>query len=243
MKFNTKFYLLVLVGLISVSLVSSMPVIAFASDSFAQKTGEEYIWEVTTYVQGASVHESLEKVGNQLKIVIVETNTTYIGPCHYWDCLWIEFYNSTPSNTVWTLLFALDFWFYYNNSLGFEMKVEPFFIPRNETAVNASLAAYGYAHNEWTSGPHGYDGSYIGYDGNATGDLGAEKMAFDFISPGIMKYLEMYNGTGSGWDLVFRMEYQGGGIPGFLMNAVILALSFSVAIYALIHLKKWDLAL
>lgn len=230
MNFKKQLVLVILVSLISCSMVANPPVTAFASDSFAQNTGDEYIWEVTTYVEGASVGVALQGVGNQLKAVIVEANTTYIGPCHWWDCLWIAFYTNTPSNPEWIVFYSTALVFRYNNSLGFVPQFEPLFIPRNETAV---FQAYNHStHIDWTSGPLGYDGTLEIYEGNGTGYPDESRTKYQFNSAGVATYLELYNGTGSGWDFMFRMELQENPISGFLLSAVIATFSCLIAIYA-----------
>ncbi len=240
MNFKKQLALVMLVGLVSCSMMASISVMGFASDSFAQKTGDEYIWEVTTYVEGAAVDESLKGVGIQWKAVIVEANTTYIGPCHWWDCLWIAFYNNSPSNPEWTLRFPTDLRFNYNNSLGYNLGLEPVFIPRNETAVvQAFNDDYSSSTVVWTSGPHGYDGIFNLYDGNGTGDPGESREKYEFNSAGVAIYIEFYNGTGSGWDLTFQMDLQEKSpISGFLLNAIFVTLSFFIAIYAVDRLMK-----
>ena len=233
MNFKKQLVLVMLVSLISCSMVASLPVIAFASDSFAQKTGDEYIWEVTTYVEGASVVGPLKGLGNQLKAVIVKANTTYIGPGHWWDCLWVAFYTNTLANPEWTLLSPTRLFFRYNNSLGYFQDFDPLFIPRNETAVFQFYnKSYGPPHINWTSGPHGYDGTLEIYEGNGTGSPDESRTRYQFNSAGVAINLELYNGTGSGWDFMFRMELQENPIPGFLFNAVIASFSSLVAIYA-----------
>jgi len=236
-----------------VSLVT-LPAVttAFASDSFSQKVGDQYIWELKVAPPGSDLN--IWKVGDQLKIVISAANKTMIGPV-LWDILWGTMYNNSAANRTWQLLQPTDIICYYNNTKGWylgDMYAYMFmFIPHNQTTVNSTLFwefAYilglmGDFHYTWTSGPHGYDGTMTAWNGSATGDLGQPKYEIQFNVNGVLQYSKSYNGTGSGWTLIADWELlSGSGIPGFIAIPLLLVLSIFVA-FQLLRAKKKPVAI
>jgi len=238
MNLKTKIFVLVALSLFSVSLVTLPAATAFASDSFSQKVNDEYIWELKALPPGESVL-FLQKVGDQLKIIITAANKTKSGPVLY-DTLWGSWYNNSATNRTWQLWLTTTIITFYNSTYGWLLLFAwPLFIPHNVTAVNSTLYdGLGMGNNyTWTSGPHGYDGTVTAWTGPATGKLGMPKYQFQFNANGVMQYWKIYNGTGSGWTLIFDLELLGGGIPGFLASPLLLILSIFVA-FQLLRTKK-----
>jgi hypothetical protein len=65
----------------------------------------------------------------------------------------------------------------------------------------APLSYFCFVHYQWTSGPHGYDGMAVIWNGSATGDLNELKYILRYNVEGLLEYVQIFNGTGSGWDL------------------------------------------
>ncbi|MHA1129680.1 MAG: hypothetical protein ACTSQI_18960 [Candidatus Helarchaeota archaeon] len=58
---------------------------------------------------------------------------------------------------------------------------------------------------------------------------------------GVTEYCRYYNGTESGWDLVYAIELQGEStspIPGFPIESVILLLAIFIGIYVLVDKRE-----
>jgi len=208
----------------------------YSSDSFAQKTGDEYIWKVTNANASQGYYCIVSDLGDQYRIQITTANQTTKGSILY-DSLYglhaIKLFNDlvwTPINTKEELLIGYNGLQNVTHTLiGGGMYI----VPRNETVISHMFYAgmqYDYEHFQWDSGPHGYDGKAIGYDGSPFGDLGKAKTVIKYDVNGTIEYMRDYNGTGSSWKLVWSLDIQwappsegpnGDSIPAFLFFSIL----------------------
>jgi len=247
MNLKTKIFIFMVLSLFSVSLVTLPAATAFTSDSFSQKVGDEYIWELKVSQPGSLL--SSYKMGDQLKAIIIAANKTILTTdgANLWDTLWGRVYNNSITNRTWQLLMHTKALSIYNSTLGWASMTPELFIPHNQTAVNKTLYGKFYVllvskgdfHYTWTSGPNGYDGTMTAWNGSATGDKDQPKFELQFNANGLLQSWKEYRGTGSGWTLVSDQELLGGGmIPGFLAFPLLLILSIFVALQLLRAKKK-----
>ncbi len=231
MKIKRKFIFSIVCFLLITFMIGTIGA-AFSGDSFDQRAGDEYIWEVT-FAKGYTLQAfHLQNVGDQLSIVINIVNTTLLNSILY-DTLYGTLSNNTRDNRTWTPFSQKILLAAYNSSYGYKTDITPFIIPHNETAVNQTLSNTTYEHYSWTSGPHGYDGMVIQYNGSASGDIGKEKIEMSFHSAGILNSLRIYNGTGGNWDLIFELKLLVVPplIPSFQLFLIIPILGILVIIY------------
>ena len=237
-----KFFLFLVIGLLTLTYFSLIPVNSFASHSFAQQTGDEYVWTVqTSDATFTFMSDTFRHQGDQLKITIDMANQTIVNTVLS-DTVYGSIFNRTPASEAWTLFEPTYRIAYYNQIVGYGFPNVPFFIPRNETAVNASMELFlhyiqGYEHYKWLSGSQGYDGIAIGYDGSINGDFGEKKEEWTYNKDGVLQTLKAYKGTGPGWFLYYHLELETN-IPGFLSAPLVLILAVFVVIYLLLNRKK-----
>jgi hypothetical protein len=240
MNFDKRYVLLVGVLFLSVNFLTAIPSMAFSSDSFSQKPGDIATWQVILREPGFNF-ANLE-VNDTLRIIIIEATAALHDGLLY-DTLQLVVCNGSTAIPTWTVMY--DTLTEYNGTHyilpGFGYAVIPFVIPHNQTAVVEALKEGATFNYTWTPGPNGYDGVFAEWEGSILGDLDAVRADFKFSSEGFLEYLEIYNGTGPGWDLGFKMILIDAGsyeIPGFAVNLAILAVGFALATYIFVLRRK-----
>ncbi|MHA1651190.1 MAG: hypothetical protein ACTSYB_13435 [Candidatus Helarchaeota archaeon] len=186
---------------------------------------------------------NIVNVGDQIKVEVTLTNQSVFGSILY-DTIWGYMYNNSISNQTWELMEpGFQLLGAYNSTYGSPMGYLLF--PHNETSVNSSIymtynVLFNFQNYQWISGPNGYDGTATSWNGSATGDPNKAKMVLKVNSDGVLEYQEIYNGTGPGWDLVYKMELQPitSPISGFVILPTLCVFSILVAISVLKHKRK-----
>ncbi len=256
MELKTKVLVVLLLSIFSLSMLTTVPVAAFAADSYAQKAGDAPTWEVKVFEMSAS--GPMTTVGDRQRVTVKVANQTELFeptiPADMWfDTLYVDLEMNSEENRTWELIQEDVLIGGYNNSIGLYIGVM-FFIgliaPRNQTTINTTLykiysaqmyMGICFTHFLFTPGPNGYDGSFEMWNGSASGDLGEPKAVVKYNKAGLAEYNKQYNGTGSGWNLTMHMELLAeGGIPGFQIAPIVLMISVFGTI-ALLRPKKLDL--
>ena len=229
MKHRNKFFLLGLLGLVTLSLTTAIPVAAFSSDSFSQGVGDILQWEVTYKAADYSLEnmgqDYFEQQGDRCKVEITKANQT---PENGYDTLYGNVYGNTATNRTWKLYEVSSQLVLYNSTHGMEMTLfSMYIIPHNETTL---LYTYNETplpdiHSLWIPGPNGYDGILTVWWGSGMGQLGFELFEVDYNAAGLAQTLNIYNGTGLGWQLGATIELLGGAIPGFSLLFVVFSLA------------------
>jgi hypothetical protein len=244
MRHTQKIFFLFIFNLFLLNLVLTTSS-AFTSDSYSQKGGDEIIWDIkeadTNYVL-------ILRTGDHVKVAITKTNTTKLNSVQY-DTLYGLCYKKSISDEDWNLFLTSTPYLFggYNSSYGIfpSFSTVPLeaagksviIIPHNETAVQEMLTPY-YSlwpidDYTWTSGPNGYDGHAVGWQGSATGDPGMDKIELQFNADGILQFLKWFIGQGGSWDLVYYVLFlqSTSRIPGFMLFPLLTALITFTAIY------------
>ncbi len=241
-KGNTA-WLILLIGLITLTVHLSVPVDAFGPFSFTSETGDEYFWTVQTSDGTFSFMSAAFRLqGDRLKITIDVANQSVVN-MYLSDTIYGAVFNRSPIHDTWTLWDPTYRIAFYNPIEGYGFYNVPFFIPRNQTAVNATMNPFlrflrGYDNYQWLSGAQGYDGVAIGYDGSINGDLGETKEEWDYNEAGILVSLKVYQGTGPGWSLYYHLELDTEGIPGFSSNSALIILAVIMGMYVVLNKKQ-----
>lgn len=239
---------LIVIGTIGILLVcqwaiSIVPVIASPIEGFSQKVGDSCTWEITIFKPHPLNFETVN--GSRWKMVVNETvqgtwpvlNDTWV-----YNVLRLNLSKNTPANRTWNFIGVISSTKYCQNlSDGiYDEYTEPWVVPPREITANVtalytflSPETFNLKNSTWTSGPNGYDGIGEGWNGSAVGDLNQNKLAIKFATDGWLEYFRIYNGTGSGWELILSMdcidcvnEQQ---IPGFgIQFAVLPILLFGI---------------
>ena len=201
--------IVLIIYLINLSL--SSPVFAFTGDSFSQKVGDGFIWEVKI-ADAVVVSQEIASVGDRLKIEITVAESNREDCCgHIGDVLYGNMYNNSLTDRTWTA-FQIDYFLaVYNRSTGYYGNSGQFYIPHNETVVNSTMydtftSEWSYQTYNWTSGSHEYNGLAYGFNGSVTGDINESKKELAYNVDGVLQYYKIYNGTGSDWDLIYHIE-------------------------------------
>lgn len=221
MKFRQKIFGMLVLSFISLSLISAVPINAFASDSFSQIVGDSYTWEITykadTWIYG--VQEHFENEGDRYRVEITKTNTTILSG-FICDTLYGNSYYSTAENQTWIADKTNVLIAGYNSSVGIYSLAFyfTFILPHNATEINSFFDSITPVNYLWTPGLNGYDGTIIMWDGEGYGQFKKQRQDVKYNQDGVMEYSIAYNGTGMGWDLGLKVELltsADGGIPGF----------------------------
>ncbi len=211
MKAKIRFLSQIILCCYLVILVSGNFSIAFSSDSFFQKVGDGFIWEVKN-ADVVVVGPEVANLGDRLKVEITVAESSCPDCCgHFGDVLYGNMYNNSLADRIWTLFETDNFFAVYNKSTGYFGSSGQFFIPHNETVVNSTMyitftSDWHYQTYEWIGGSHGYDGLAYGFNGSVTGDVNESKKEYGYNVDGVLQYYKEYNGTGSDWDLIYHIE-------------------------------------
>ncbi len=171
----------------------------FSSDSISQEIGDSYIMEIMLNLNQTIGYP----LGTRQKFDVSTLNKTNGVWGYLADCLYGNLSYNTPIDRTWILVQIDDLLVRYNNSIGMYVDHGFMIVPRNESALNASLHAVYTSppNNKWTSGSHGYDGTWEMWSGSETGDLYEQKTMMQFNMEGVIQSQRYYNGTGSSWEL------------------------------------------
>ncbi|MHA1427527.1 MAG: hypothetical protein ACTSQI_16180 [Candidatus Helarchaeota archaeon] len=216
MKSRAKISLYVTLGLFVLCLFSTMPALAFASDSYSQQAGDQYTWEILEadsdpFGIGAGVHD-------YIRLDITATNQTTVYDTDFgWvlaDCVFGKMYTNTPANRTWILIYpteiliaayvasygilnvsGLSVFNYPGTNLSLNL------IPGNETAVNQTFydgyLASGLNH-------YSYSSTVISLWSDNETIVNSEKYVYNYNSEGVLRDVQLRNATGALWDLLFR---------------------------------------
>ncbi len=239
MRLKAQIFLFVTLSLFCLSLYTTTPTVAFVPDSYQNKVGEEYIWDVKVSGTGYFLYGNVNAT-DQLKMVITTINQTLIYS-YYWDCVWARFYRKTATDSDWVpwtttekLVGA------YHESIGIlPVNLILFVVPHNETAIIGFLHLLSTVVSgsyDWMSGDFGYDG-YGSYWSSDITNPGAMKVEMHFSENSTINILKVYNSTGSKWILLFHMEIYIPPIPAFSILSVSFILLVCLVVYVL-QLKR-----
>ncbi len=238
METKTKVCFFLVLSLFSLSLFSTTPTIAFASDSFSQKTGNWFVWEVKQLKDFGDFLWENPQLGDYFRLVITSATTTTIGP-YVIDLLIGVIYNNSAANRTWTNSTGEGLYGMYSRYLGWDTNPDLMaIVPHNVTAIEAlftQVNSAGHYIATWTPGPHGYDGIATLQEGYEA-EPNSTKMEYHYNTQGVAQIIKRYNATGIIWDQVLLaelIESNVGGVPGFLVTSAIFTLGLCVALYAL----------
>jgi len=205
-----------LVGLLCFSVLSTGIYSAVGAtvqpQSFLVEEGQEFIYNVEHAIVGHShlggfLFEN-GTLGGQFKVLITKINQTNdAGPNT--DAIWTKLYYRNSFSDPWTLIEGEIKQFYYNLAQYGPNSPWYYFVPTDATALNMFWPSSPF---HWSYGPNGYDGEMKEYSpiSNLTaGDLNDRRQDFAWNADGVMEIFEIRNGTGTGWELVYRVVLQG----------------------------------
>lgn len=243
MKLNRKVFVLTLLSLLSLSLISAIPVAAFTSDSFSQQVGDILTWEVTYKAADFDLGTSfLQELGDRLKLEVTITNTTDFGGST-WDTLYGNAYKNSVTNRTWNQFATESKLTSYNGTHAGIGSFFTYIIPHNETAFLLFLYL-STIEAVWTSGPNGYDGFLSSWElgTSGLGDLGKIRMDMQYNAEGLAQYIRGYNGTGPGWVLKYQVDLLlGDEIPGFAIFSAVFSLVAMMGLLILYRNRKLQL--
>ena len=178
-----------------------IPSKAFDDDSFSQNSGDEFVFRMIEADATRNFQWSPFQTGDALKILITNRNHTEIEGIQY-DSLWSILYKKTTNSSEW-LPFSTEIIIGTYNNTYIGRNDSFYFIPHNELAANLTLNAYmkniKFEHINWTSGPHGYDGTLIAYNGSKNGDLNKTRIELTYLEAGVLYNWRFFIGNGSYW--------------------------------------------
>lgn len=184
--------------------VIMLPVnIALNPLSFTQKVGDILLYDVikgddTGIGFGWGLNNGT--TGDQFKFEITSINLT-MDTIEDIDNVWGVIYKYDVETNIWYIDYVESSHCTYGLLGGYLFDSWPFVLPHNATAVSLFFSiSNGW--NEWTGG---YYGIAKQWDGSGNGDLGESMMVYEFNSNGEMSTFELWNGTGSGWDLLYKI--------------------------------------
>jgi len=236
MNLKIKIFLYLMLILCSLSLISIFNNFAYSPDSFSQKVGDEFIWQV--YEEKPGVVVGMPDIGGQLKLRISIINRTVLSSKLY-DTVYGLIYMNSKEDQTWVLITPTN-WLEgaYNSTYGIPPNVYyagGWVIPHNESAVRQSSLTFWsifFSTVKWNSGSNGYDGTLSAWKCLATG--GTEKLEIKYNENGVVQYIKKYSDTGNGWELTFDLELLGiSSINVFLMIPIICTLAIIIAIVAI----------
>jgi hypothetical protein len=221
---DRKIKLLLVLVVVAVVCVALIVVFAFplgqsfTRDSFKQQADDEYVYVVTFStnpdlnipLKQSILYPSATAVGDEIRIQIQKANTTLLSTKNY-DTLYGRLQNSSVSSSTWdsvtsdsTLLAA------YNPTAGCLISEgSPFIVPRNFTAANATIFQMLTTYWNFTSAQSEMGPDYFkweGYNGFWGGSFNQTKLSLKFALEGYLLYWRIYNGTESGWSLIYSLE-------------------------------------
>lgn len=175
--------------------------------SFLQAEQQEFIYDVEYAVDGhpwlAGWGFESGRTGGQFRIVITSINqTTLLGPNT--DTIWTLLYYRNSTSDSWTLIENETNQCFYD-AIEYTLSSWAYFVCTNSTTVGLFFSDCNF---HWNPGPNGYDGTALQYSGSSTeqvGDLNDRKLVYSFNNQGVLRLYELYNGTGTGWDLFYKV--------------------------------------
>jgi len=220
------------------SLIYSLEMIP-GLEALTPQVGDEFIWNVTVS-ENPSINPIAPNVGNEIKIQILVKNWTLIAPSVY-QTLYGVVYTRLDINHTWVLQTEnISLLAGYSVAEGILITDwNPYFITPDMDGILGFLQAI-LPYPTYTGwGSSSYREAY-GYSGSSwqVGDLNAIKTLFQFSNDGSLGYWQFYNGTGSGWDLVYNLEREWVlDIPGYGFDYLLLGMMAGVALYLIAH--RW----
>jgi hypothetical protein len=242
---------ILLLGTITLSAAS----IDVPSHGFSQRPNDIYIWEVE--ISETQIDDlTYGNDGDKITIIITNVTISYTGICWYAYTLVGEifFYNNTKDESQ--NLYGPAYLMQYNTTMGCKIPQGPFFVPHNESAAIFALNDYysygiSFENYDWIAGPNGYDGIYSAWNGSSSGDLGELKIQWSYNERGETETYELYNGTGSDWELIFQLSIifslpyylsdhttTPSLIPGFTLAPIIIIFNIIVIILVIYRRNK-----
>jgi len=194
-------YIFLSTGIISTTAVTIHPL------SFPQSEGQEFIYNVVyvdvghPWLAGWGFEDG--QPGGQFRIVITSINQTTALSSNT-DTVWTHLYYRNSTSDDWTLIEAEEAQCFYD-AIEYAFSSWIYFVCLNSTTLNIYFNQGSW---HWTPGPQGYDGTMNDYGASSTEQVGSfndRKQVNSFNSQGVLRLYELYNGTGTGWELYYKL--------------------------------------